>query len=226
MIKEPITEDLDNWNRIGRGRTLQFFATDDEVQHWLKTALPPEYAPYTLVGTDKVRVDRRRYIDQPFRCELVELVQCMHAIQTPRYNFWILSEVLTPGLLLEPRPGVDRILSFNGLILLQHGLMLKDYRDPIQSIKQDASSIGIVDRVVNLKTGEERFYEDYSKIYEQLHKTISKDLIYSSIVSFREGGEKETLLKRMTEGAVRNYQSGFPLMNRPGRLLESRTGIR
>lgn len=45
----PIPHDLAPWYRVG-GRTLQFYATDDEIAEWLLEMLPPEFAPYAVLG--------------------------------------------------------------------------------------------------------------------------------------------------------------------------------
>jgi hypothetical protein len=39
------TYDPSEWQRQGRGKELQFFATDDEVRGYLK-GLPPQHGPY------------------------------------------------------------------------------------------------------------------------------------------------------------------------------------
>jgi hypothetical protein len=211
-------ENLDRWERVGRGRTLQFFATDEEVQGWLVHALPPEYAPYHLVGVDIVKEDRL-YVEQPFMCEISALLQCMQGLEEPRYDFWIWSEILTSTLPLQGGAWLTKFFSFNGLINLQHGSMIRDYSDPSRRICRAASSIGLVDRVRNLDTGEERHHEGYLRIYKALHKTIKKALVYSSIIRFPDGHEEEDTHLRMTEAAVHSCQAGFPFINAPGRLL-------
>ena len=44
--------DIDNWSKVGRGIGMQFYAADDEIAAWLATAMPPEFAPYSLIGSD------------------------------------------------------------------------------------------------------------------------------------------------------------------------------
>ncbi len=62
----PIIEDVDSWFRLGRGHGFEFYATDNEVQEWLLTILPGEYAPYRLVRADSIN-DGRVYVERPFR---------------------------------------------------------------------------------------------------------------------------------------------------------------
>lgn len=222
MIKQPILDNLDDWQRAGRGRVLQFFATDEEVQRWLIAALPSEYAPYLLIGVDLVK-EGRIFVEKPFQCEVSSLLDCMQLGIEPRFKFWIWSKVLIPNPPLKTERQLSRWLSFNGLVLLQHGRTITDKTDPSRQVCRSASSIGMVDKVVNIRTGETRQFEGYLKIYKKIHKAISKSLMYSSIVRFRDGHEEEdTQLQLMTEGAVQSYNKGFPFINKPGRLLKTK----
>src|SRR5216683_1076005 len=113
--------DTHRWTRAGKGRELQFFASDAEVQDWLNRGLPARYAPYRLVGSDSVKEDAD-YIEQPFQCAVTDLVPCMRAGNGRRWRFWILSDHLSAGLVLERGGAVDMLCSYNGLVELQHGL--------------------------------------------------------------------------------------------------------
>jgi phosphoribulokinase len=42
------------WERAGRGRLLQFYATHDEIAEWILEMLPPTFAPYTLLREEWV----------------------------------------------------------------------------------------------------------------------------------------------------------------------------
>jgi hypothetical protein len=59
MSPQMLTDHLEDRARVGRGRELQFFATDSEVRGRLLSALPPEYGSYTLVGFDSVKEGSR-----------------------------------------------------------------------------------------------------------------------------------------------------------------------
>lgn len=213
---------IDHWIRVTRGKELQFFATDQEVEAWLNHALPPLYSPYQLIGVDKVQVGQT-YVEYPFYCEVGSLLECMKESVAPRYNFWIWSKKLTPKLSLTPATNITRLLSFQGLVLLQHGMMLHDRTDPTRLLRRAASRIAIVDRIKNIVTGQIIRHDGYLEIYRALYNVISKALVYSSLVRFPDGHiEEDTRLQRMTEGAVRSYEAGYPLMNKPGRLLVAR----
>jgi hypothetical protein len=204
--------DVERWQRMGRGRTLQFFATDDEVQSWL-SSLPERYEPYLLMGVDKVRAGSN-YVDLPFHCRIEEFLECSKAGDGNRWEFWILSEAITPGLVALHQGRLGVLYSYSGLVRLVHGLTLRDCRD--------ASSIGIVDKVINLDTGEVRQHAEYLEIFNTLRKTIKKDLRYSAIGHFPDGSQHEdTSLRLFTEGAVRAHEAGMLFTRTPGRPLRA-----
>ena len=97
----PIIEGVDSRFRLGRGHGFEFYATDNEVQEWLLTILPAEYAPYRLVGADSIK-EGRIYVEHPFSCKVGEFLQCRQAVGELRTQFWLLSTVLTPVLPLQP----------------------------------------------------------------------------------------------------------------------------
>lgn len=65
-LDKSITEDVVSWFRLGRGHEFEFYATDDEVQEWLLTILPAEFAPYRPAGADSIQAGRI-YVEHPFR---------------------------------------------------------------------------------------------------------------------------------------------------------------
>src|SRR5437773_2036529 len=121
---KPIHEPL-SWARVGRGKELQFFATDDDVQNWLQKFLPAEFAPYYLVGSDLEKVAKRTFRQTPFRFHLSEFPTCLCRADKQRFNFWLLSEQLTPDFKLRVGDPISNLCGSNGLVLLQHGLLLK-----------------------------------------------------------------------------------------------------
>jgi len=210
---QDVIYDVDNWFRIGRGRELQFFATDDEVQSWLLNFLPEEYAPYSLVGADLIKKGKI-YIEQGFEFDISELEKAMYEKDETRWHYWIRSKVLTPELRLITGERITWTLSYSGLVSLQHGREL-------QNMGRDASSIGIVERVKNEKTGEIRHHKDYLRIFNSLKRKVKRTLCYSTIHKFKNGTVAEdTRLQLMTEKAVRAYEDGLLFKNAPGRRLK------
>lgn len=218
-MKNQFIQDPTEWVRLGRGKNRQFFATDDEVQTWLLEGLPKQYAPYELIVVDRVK-HATSYIDQAFAYQVEALSQCLHDASQPRYEVWIRSKCLTPEIPIWSGVQLDHVLSFNGLVLLQHGLMIRDRRTASAPLCRDVSRIAIVDKVQHRVTGEIREYKEYVNIYTSLDKVIRRALVYSSIVWDMQGNESEdTRLQLWTEGAVTSYHAGVRYVHRPGRRL-------
>jgi hypothetical protein len=214
---QPITADLDSWFRLGHGHMFQFYATDDEVQNWLLSVLPEAYAPYRLVGTDLIK-EGRVYVEHPFSCELAGFLQCRYALAEPRWDFWLLSTVLTPDLPLATGPLLTNMYSFNGLINLQHASMLEDPVHRTRPLAKNECSLGLVDRVYRVDSDEVRQHEAYLRLFNTVKRAIRKSLIYTTIPIWPddvEGAPESSPL--WTEGARREYESGIPYFRaRPG----------
>jgi hypothetical protein len=216
MDRERTIYDVDNWYRVGRGKVLQFFATDDEVQEWLLTMLPSGYGPYTLVGADLVKVDKKRYVEKGFEFDITGFKKAIYEKECPRWQYWIRSKVLTPELDFSRHKMITWILSYSGLVGLDHGSFVK-------GMGRDASSIAIVEKVANKETGEIIKHKEYLKIYKILARQIKNQLCYSSFWKFKNGTEREDFkLQLMTEKAVEAYKSGFVFKNRPGRRIDNK----
>lgn len=220
-MRSRLLSERSEWRRLGRGKTLEFFATDDEVRQWLMH-LPAEFRPYKLIGYDLVEVSKRRFVPQQWEFELSDFPGCMQGPREMRWEFGIWSAKLSP----KPATTVDRSAKSppHNLVLLQHGGFLKlpwlDLKLSQKDVRRRVeSSIGIVDRIINDKTGEVVVFKEYLEIFNSLRKEIEKKLCFASIQSFRDGTELETTQYRWTEAAVRLYESGFPFTYRPGRRL-------
>lgn len=214
--------DLAYWQRYGRGRSLEFFSVDEEIAKWLTTSLPAKYAPYELVGEDRIK-QGDEYIAYPFRCNPEKFIECVSDRSKERTRFWIWSQFLTPDLDFKMGASFTKHLSLSGLVHIQHGsrIRVRNPRDPAVPKERVATYIGIVDRIFNNQT--ESIYEhtEYLEIYKSLHRTIKKELVYSSWAKFMDGHEEETTrMFLMTEGAVQAYEAGIQFINRPGRRLK------
>jgi hypothetical protein len=215
MERPPLIRDeLENWHRLSRGHRFDFFATSEEIQAWLLSALPKAFEPYMLVTSDTTR-EGRAWVHLPVECALDEFLSCLNVSPARSFNFHIWSKALTPELSFPHGPWVDWVCATNGLLLVQHG-RLHDGR-------QDASAIGVVSRVRNVVTGEVREYDGYVAIYKMLKRVIRKALVYETIIRWPNGTEEEDRWRRMTAGATQQHQAGHPFVNRPGRRLAERT---
>jgi len=223
-FKRPITEDVDSWFRLGRGHGFEFYATDNEVQEWLLTILPAEYAPYRLVGADSIK-EGRIYVEHPFSCKVGEFLQCRQAVGELRTQFWLLSTVLTPALPLQPGAWLTAMYSYNGLINIQHGWMQRDPVHRTRPLAKTVSAIGLVDRVYHRDTNEVRRHEAYLHLFNIMKRAIRKSLVYTSLLIGPDDVEQEQVSGPFwTEGARQEYEGGLPFMRaRPGpRVSESR----
>jgi hypothetical protein len=166
-----MAESLDDWYRVG-GSRLQFYATNDEVAEWLEEMLLPEFAPYAVIGQER-RDDQWR----PFE---FALKQIREAFRHRHVNYWIRSDVLSPGL-----TGTDeKRVSFSGLILVQPG---REWQGRIGD-----SSIAIVDRIRHIETGEERRRPEYRRIFDRLRRSMRKRLVVKTLRTFPDGETQES----------------------------------
>jgi hypothetical protein len=199
--------DTVNWSRVGRGKGMQFFATDDEVAAWLQRSLPCEYTPYSLGGVDLVQ-NGSIYDEIPFEFAIHDFPECMNRPGGYRYNFSIISRKLHPDIELQSKRNINAICTINGFPLMQHGVPLKE--------KRDRTFFAITPKVINIITGETREYPEYLRIFNTLAKTIRKSLVYTSIHRFPDGHEEENRDQLMTEQAAISHGNGYPFIDRPG----------
>lgn len=154
-------DDLPLWQRVGRGRSFEFEATDEEISRWLAEGLPDEEAPYLIAGADRVKLGRR-YSWEPFTYPLSEFQQCVDDRAGAWRNLFIWSLPLTPDLELQPGTNVDDTCSVNGLIVVQ------------RQLNQISPAIGITHRVQHVETGEVRHHEGYDRVFGRLRAFIRK----------------------------------------------------
>lgn len=166
------------WHRVGHGLTVQFYATDRDVEKLLREALSRDYRPYTLVGFDRIRQGPRSYEWRPFECSPTDFVGCRRGPDEQRTKWFIRSHALTPRL-PESDVSDEREWSLNGLIDLQHGGRLRE--------KYTESSIGMAHRVRNDVTGEELRNREYESIYTALRAALKVKARHAVIRSFPDG---------------------------------------
>ncbi len=217
-LSDTTIYDSDDWIRCGRGdRLLQFFATDDELQEWLLSALPDACGPYTLVGADSVRINRNQYVQRFFEFPIHKLKEAMYEKNPVWWEFWIRSKSITPVLDVSHCHDIKKQLSFSGLVRICHG----SYSNRGFHEGWRESTIGIVTQIENINSGRQIVNDKCLKIYNALEKTIKKHLCYSSFCIFKDGSEVEnTKFDLMTQGVVDQYNQGVPFVNRPGRRIK------
>ena len=206
--------DTDDWVRGSRGgHSLQFFATDDELQSWFLAALPGAYGPYTLVGADSVKMDQNQYTQCFFEFPISMFKEAMYEKDSVRWQYWIRSKSITPILDVSQCHQITKQLSFLGLVSVHHGSYSnRGFHDGWQE-----STIGIVTQIENINNGQKVKNDEYMGIYKALARKIKKHLCYSSFYRFPEGKEVEnTKWGLMTQGVVDQYVQGVKFVNRPG----------
>ena len=180
-----MSDSENQWHRVG-GHRLQFYATDAEVAQWLRTLLPPEFAPYAIVGQE--------WWDGewvPFEYPLERADECFARHRNS--NLWIRSKVLTPEL-----PADEKGLSSSGLILVQLGSEWKG--------KLEDASIAVVSRV-RRDDGRERTNDEYRRLFERLRRAMRKRLVVRTAHTFPDGRQSESPW-RMTARAADAHVRG------------------
>ncbi len=162
-----MVDDFTGWHRAGRGRSFQFYATDDEIAEWLLEMLQADFAPY-VVFREK-RVGSRLVVHER---NLDDIERSFADDRNTRH--WIKSAVLSPGLHPEDISAPNDVgkLSFNGLIAVRLGADWKGRRE--------AAELALIDRVRNDETAEERRRSDYLRIFERLRRSLRKRLVVNT----------------------------------------------
>src|SRR5687768_10334579 len=102
-----------DWQRRGRGRERQFFATDEEVQRYLEN-LPAALGPYDLIVVQHFPAGKETSGPESF------ITTVSSHFANPRgHTLWLRAAALTPPIPLNSQ--VERWCAVNGLILIQHG---------------------------------------------------------------------------------------------------------
>ncbi|HIE00552.1 MAG TPA: hypothetical protein EYP59_09720 [Thiotrichaceae bacterium] len=161
---QSIILDLDNWIRQGSGKIFQFMATDEQLIEILHASLPTQFAPYSILATFMSK-EGKIYKQSSFSVQLPDFLPKKHQ---GLWQFFIQSHVLCPDLPISEVLQLDRLFAFNGLINLQHGRLSKGVCQK--------SSIGVVEQLKNLNTGELLKYKESVKIFNALKKALQNAL--------------------------------------------------
>lgn len=149
------------WDRAGQGRRREFPGLRAEEIGDLLAALPGELGPYRLV-LHRLVPGPERYVSDTRPVDPARLAEL---VAEGKWDYFIVSEHLSPGIVAK-LPDVDSAtLSLNGAINLQIGA--RDRRGP------QAPSLGIVTKVAT-RAGESRTHDDYNKVYNVALRTARK----------------------------------------------------
>jgi hypothetical protein len=205
-------EEIANWYRVG-GHRLNFFATDEEVQRWLLTGLPDEFAPYRIIA------------DRQFTCEVQEFFLQLRKNNPATLMFYVWSRMLMPDLALTPTSPAQMYWNLNGLVglmPLRPAVIRLHPHDPASSsVRWSSTALTVVDRVKCPNTGEMREYPESRRIFQGLRRMIMKELVYVAL-GMTNAGVVYELPERMTEGAANNYEAGvrYECNAKPGHRIK------
>lgn len=108
------------------------------------------------------------------------------------WQFFIKPSEITKGRFESSSKPLEWSWSMSGLIILQHGITNRG--------KTDSSSLGIVDKVQSMATGEIVVHQRYLKLYNRLKNAIQAMLKFSTISTSRSGVDVLSTSIRMSPG--------------------------
>ncbi len=184
------------WERVGRGHELQFYATDEEVKQFLDDTLRLDSDLLVLVATAT--------LPKTGGVQRVEDVSSVvDAVAAGMWQFWIAPATLSEDLKRIPRATpLDACFSASGLVLFQHGLTHKGRRT--------SSRIAIASRSRAVATGEEIEATTMLRLFTRLKRRIQDDLRYSTVKVFPNGSRVvDSTRTLMTAGACAAAAAGF-----------------
>lgn len=192
------------WDRAGRGRSFEVFATEQDLDSWL-AELPEFRAPYELFRVDLVPDRAGRYKETPIRCPGVSISTCGTESEDS-WNFWLRASGVGPEVADLDIGDLVRLLSYNGFINIQHG---RRHRDA-----EDATSFGLVDRLANQATGETRIHHDHLRVYRHLVRRAKRDVVCTSLWQTSDGLREDTRVG-FTQRALDRYRLGHQYVATP-----------
>jgi hypothetical protein len=164
------------WFRKGRGRTLQFYVTDNEISTILTDRILKDFAPYSIIGMTMYQVAPNDFRE---RLEEVHISELISLTSRSLWQFFIKSQVLSEYLYLGTAD--LGLMSLNGLINLQHGWKR---RGMVQT-----SSLGIVDQIIDSRTGGVLIHSNYLLVYKSLVSAVKKILRFRVKEVWRDGSQ-------------------------------------
>lgn len=203
------------WSRSGRGRELQFFATDAEVEEWLGH-LSDDYAPYSAWVSRLVR--RNGTYQRTLSCFPLDEWLRAHKdggqdVPSLADQFFLHAAAVMPALPTDEAVArhANEWASLNGLVLVQHGAT--------RAGRQLASRVAVTDRIKNRSSGKVVSLKDRTVVFDALCKMIETELRFTSIQVFRDGHEEEDASQLMTAEAADLAAAGR-FVRRPGRRID------
>ncbi len=186
----------DTWLRAGRGRSFQFYATDEEVLQVLRTCLPEALGPYSLIGSYVVTSGHRPV--HHFISATPDEFLTVRANGV--WQFFLRSWQLTPRLDLPADETLNACLSLHGMVNIQQGRILKGH--------WQYSNIGMANRVQHTVTHQLVVHQSYERLFTTLKRAIDKILYFATEHIMADGSVQESRHLRMSRHFAELCSSG------------------
>jgi hypothetical protein len=199
----------DEYYGHGRGRVLQFYATDEELRSAILASAPPEFGPYSLAGSRLVENGGdAAYVEDPFEGRLQDLPQLLSA----EIRAWLRSHCLTPEPKFRRGDPVEDVCAMNGLIGLQH--------DHLSPGKRGPTRMFLNHRVQHCDTGEVIYHEGYDRVFASIKRRVKRLLVWTAVLTFPSGESFESKTAVMSDAMAQLHLAGeLELKETPGRKI-------
>lgn len=170
-MKRPTLLDVNEWDRCSRGRGFEFIASDRAVAEVFADPRLNEFRPITLFTSTAIKNGRRydwkteRFSDQEFLARR----------KVGDWKFFLSTPIAHPDFTLASSSNLDSVFSINGLVCLQHGLMVNGRRY--------RSSLSLVDKVASNRTNEVLLHEEAFRFWKVLKSALQRSIKNESVTA-------------------------------------------
>jgi hypothetical protein len=184
----------EEWRRRGRGRELQFLATDAEVQSWLVRARDELRVDFSLVGADALRETQRTATRRRFSFPVDAMVNSLDGPGGRRINLWLIDQAHCGRFDKVEAGDLDRVCSTKGQVLVQPVIQLADGG-------VEPGRFAVATEVVNGSCESIR-HVGAERVFDVLRRNAMRDLVHRTIIRLGDGSEVHDPAVRMTREAA------------------------
>ena len=161
-MEKPTFFDPTVWDRGGYGRVFEFVASDETVAAALADKRLDEFRPLSLYTSNATK--NGRYYD--WKTERSPEQAFLERCKAGDWMMDISSPVAHPEVSLDTTLTLQRTLSINGFLCLQH------YSS--QNSKRSKSSLSVVDKITSMKTFEKVEHSEAFRFYKTLKSALQR----------------------------------------------------